>query len=83
MHRGADPFNTILAAELRAARGRSGRRVPDQAIADYVGIERETANRYFRGKRNMTGSFFAGACHLLDIDPAEVVAAACAKWDGG
>ncbi|MDR1387127.1 MAG: helix-turn-helix domain-containing protein [Propionibacteriaceae bacterium] len=64
-------FAALLGAELKGAIKSRGRTAND--VADRIGIERATLNRYLNGKRIIPSSTMAVAAIEIGMEPPELV----------
>jgi transcriptional regulator with XRE-family HTH domain len=66
-----DLFSALLGAELKGAI--TARGLTANEVAEKVGIERATMNRYLNGKRVIPSSTFAMSAAAIGIEPGELV----------
>lgn len=75
------PADRVLAAELRAAIARAGRRPSD--VADAIGMRRGQLSRYLRVERSVPLDVLLEICAELRIEPGPLVDGAFSAFAGG
>lgn len=63
-----DRFNRALADQLRAEL--SVRDIPNDQVAELMGIHRGTLYKYMREGSSVPADFVYGFCRVIEVDPA-------------